>query len=419
MELEPLAPDSLATSSNDSDDVLYPDAHGIEKGDGTIASTHGKGKDASADQSFDAWPAKLHESYTPLRKLGQGTQGNVYLAVRKSDQKQVAIKAIRIHSVQNWKEYDLFKREATALQSIHIKGVAKFYDFHEFLEEKNPVACIVQEYIDGRSLQDMMRAGYRFTLRKIFEMAGQILDILEKLHQHEPPIIHRDIKPSNILIKTQDADHFEVYLIDFGAVANPQVQGGGSTVAETYGYMPPEQLMGNPCASSDFYSFAATLVHVLSGIEPSMMEVSDFRLVIDPHLQNIPRPVVRLLHRMLEPQAESRFTDVRVIRDMFTSFAAERFPMMQDDAESLALVSDAQKWDESLQNVHKLGQPGNMDLWMALPESTKRGNLPKCMKKGLSTELRVRKNGSVLGWYVLFFFPLIIVLMAVSLVPVS
>ena len=355
-----------------------------------------------------AWPTALREKFTPLRKLGQGTQGSVYLALRKSDGKKVAVKAIRIHSVQNWKEYDLFKREAMALQSLQMKGVAKFYDYNEFLEEKEPVACIAQEYIDGRSLQDMIRSGYRFTLRKIFEMAIQILDILDGLHRHDPPIIHRDIKPSNILIKALDADHFEVYLIDFGAVANPQVQGGGSTVAGTYGYMPPEQLMGTPCAASDFYSFAATLVHVLSGVEPGMMEVSDFRLVIDPHLQNIPRPVVRLLHRMLEPKVESRFTDVPAMREMFEEFAKERFSMMREDAESLALVSDAQKWNESLQNVRKLGQPGNMDLWMALPESTKRGKLPKCLKEGLSSELQVRRRGTVLSVLLLsvvFFFP--------------
>ena len=361
---------------------------------------------SASDEAVDevAWPTALREKFTPLRKLGQGTQGSVYLALRKSDGQKVAVKAIRIHSVQNWKEYDLFKREAIALQSLQIKGVAKFYDYDEFLEEKNPVACIVQEYIDGRSLQDMIRSGYRFTLRKIFEIAGQILNILEQLHQHEPPIIHRDIKPSNILIKTLDADHFEVYLIDFGAVANPQVQGGGSTVAGTYGYMPPEQLMGTPCAASDFYSFAATLVHVLSGVEPGMMEVSDFRLVIDPHLQNIPRPVVRLLHRMLEPKAESRFTDVRAMREMFAAFAKEQFPMMQDDAESLALVSDARKWDEALQNVQQLGQPGNMDLWMALPEAKNRGDLPKCMKRKLFSNPNATPS-YVFLMFVVFFTP--------------
>ena len=386
-----------------------------ESHESSLESTQAMDSPRASDEAMAAWPAALREKFTPLRKLGQGTQGNVYLAVRKSDGQKVAVKAIRIHSVQNWKEYDLFKREAMALQSLQIKGVAKFYDYDEFLEEQNPVACIAQEYIDGRSLQDMIRSGYRFTMRKIFQMAGQILDILEKLHSHEPPIIHRDIKPSNILIKTLDADHFEVYLIDFGAVANPQVQGGGSTVAGTYGYMPPEQLMGTPCAASDFYSFAATLVHVLSGVEPSLMEVSDFRLVIDPHLQNIPRPIVRLLHRMLEPQAESRFTDVHAIREMFKAFAQERFPMMQDDAESLSLVSDAQKWNESLQNVQQLGQPGNMDLWMALPESAKRGDLPKCLSRRLSCDLqddsKTGKVFSILILLVYLFIPAFILAM--------
>ena len=371
---------SLADARNGN---VFPNGQTRKLVDGTIAPNDGVGVTKKAAPDIEDWPDKLREIYTPIRKLGQGTQGSVYLALRNADQKKVAIKAIRIHSVQNWKEYELFKREAMALKSIRMKGVAEFYDYYEFLEKKNPIACIVQEYIDGRSLLDMIRSGYRFTMRKIFEMAGQILDILENLHSHEPPIIHRDIKPSNILIKMQNADAFQVYLIDFGAVANPQVQGGGSTVAGTYGYMPPEQLMGSPCAASDFYSFAATLAHVLSGIEPAKMDVTDFRLVIDPHLQNIPRPVVRLLHRMLEPKADSRFTDVHVLRDMFASFAVDQYPMLEDDKDLRAPIPYTKNWEELLQNVQKLGQPGNMDLWMMLPESTNRGKLPECMQKGV------------------------------------
>ena len=342
------------------------------------------------------WPSALRDLYSPIRRLGRGTQGAVYLALRNADGKRVAIKEIRIHSVQNWKEYDLFKREAMALKSIRMKGIAEFYDYYEFLEETNPVACIVQEYIEGRSLQDMIRSGYRFTLRRVFEIASKLLDIVESLHSHEPPIIHRDIKPSNILIRDLDADRFDVYLIDFGAVANPQVQGGGSTVAGTYGYMPPEQLMGSPCVASDFYSFAATLVHVLSDVDPGTMEVSDFRLAIDPHLQALPRPVVHLLHRMLEPQAEARLTDVQVLREMFDAFAKGRYPAMRDDADALVVVSDANRWNESLLGVRQLGQHGNMDLWMALPESDNRGNLPNVMQKGL--QVQNKRHGSLVNY---------------------
>jgi serine/threonine protein kinase len=104
----------------------------------------------------------------------------------------------------------------------------------------------------------------------------QLLDILKQLHAHEPPVIHRDIKPSNILLKALGGDDYEVYLIDFGAVANPQVQGGGSTVAGTFGYMAPEQLTGKPCPASDIYSLAAVAVYLISGRSPADMPMKDF-----------------------------------------------------------------------------------------------------------------------------------------------
>ena len=63
-------------------------------------------------------------------------------------------------------------------------------------------------------------------------------------------------------------DQYKAWLIDYGAVANPQVQSGGSTVAGTFGYMPSEQLTGNPIPASVIYSLAAVIVYVLSGRSP-------------------------------------------------------------------------------------------------------------------------------------------------------
>ena len=225
-------------------------------------------------------PACLSGKYTFLRPIGHGSQGKVYEAVRQSDGRHVAIKQLLIHSVSSWKEYDLFQREIEVLSKLDMPGVATFYEAVEAMDTANPSAYIVQEYLDGRSLEDMLRGGYRFTMEQIFQIGAKLIALLDRLHHHDPQVIHRDIKPSNIMLKHVGADDFEVYLIDFGAVANPQVQGGGSTVAGTYGYMPPEQLMGRPEPASDVYALAATLVRLLSGEEPDNMQVVDFRLMI-------------------------------------------------------------------------------------------------------------------------------------------
>ena len=106
---------------------------------------------------------------------------------------------------------------------------------------------------------------------------------------------------------------YRVWLIDFGAVANPQVKDGGSTVAGTYGYMAPEQLMGQPKPASDLYSMAVMAFYMLTGVPPEAIEVQDFRLLIDPHLQNLPFPVTVLLRQMLEPHIDQRLTDTNKI----------------------------------------------------------------------------------------------------------
>ena len=315
-----------------------------------------------------ATPPELKDRYRFLGNLGTGSQGSVFKAERLSDNKIVAIKRLRIDSVNTWKEYDLFQREAAVLSTISEHGVAEFYEAIECLKANPPAAYIVQELIEGRSVQIMLKTGFRFTISRIFQMALGIVNLLERLHTHNPPIIHRDIKPNNIIMKPlADAGNFDPYLIDFGAVANPTVQKGGSTVAGTYGYMPPEQLIGRPCPASDIYALGATIVYMLCGVEPAEMLVSDFRLVIDPHLENVPRPVVTVLHQMLDPKPETRLCDYDTLRSIFTKFSNDDYQI-----EQVQQSIDEKLIDEKLKKVNAFNQAGNLDLWMQLPEKTPR-----------------------------------------------
>ena len=326
-------------------------------------------------------PPTLRENYKITRELGHGAQGCVYEATRLSDGTRVAIKQLRIQSVRNWKDYDLFHRESEVLSTLDYKGVAKYYESIEALEDNPPAAYIVQEFIEGQSLSTMIKAGYRFTITQIFELSCQLLDLLDQLHSHNPPVIHRDIKPSNIILKPMGPHQFQLYLIDFGAVANPQVKGGGSTVAGTYGYMPPEQLTGRPCPASDTYSLAAMIAGLLGGVSPADMEYVVFRLIIDPYLENVPRPVVRTLQLMLEPDPKKRLSDINKLRPLFMAFAKEQFSLSSlPDEHSRILVKNNtlsnKEINRRLSKVSQYNQPGNMDLWMALPETTPR-KVPK------------------------------------------
>ncbi len=327
-------------------------------------------------------PDDIADRYTFTRFLGRGTQGSVYAAERKSDGMPVAIKVLQINSIQNWKEYELFWREAKTLRSLDIPGVATFYEAIEKLDEDQPHAYLVQQLIRGQTLADTIKSGVRFSIQNVFSLAIQIIDILEKLHLHDPPIIHRDIKPSNILLEPNGKD-YKVYLTDFGAVYNPLLQRGGSTIAGTYGYMSPEQLMGSVSPASDIYALGVMLAELLSGISPADMEVTEFRLNIEKPLESVPAPVVSLIRRMTTPNASDRLCDYTILRQSFCAFAQNQFTRH-------ALVESHQQspkaYNRQLKKVERIGQKGNLDLWLQLPEQTPR-EIPAIYRKFTSCDI--------------------------------
>ncbi len=329
--------------------------------------------DAEIKNIFSGISAQMLEKYDFIKEIGHGTQGHIYEARRKSDNAHVAIKKLDITSVSNWKEYELFNREATALAQIDIEGTAHFYEAVECLNDAHPSAYIVQEFIEGQSLSEFLKKTHRFSNAQIFDAALQLIDILENLHKHNPPIIHRDIKPSNVILSPREDDFFRVCLIDFGAISNPQIQSGGSTVAGTYGYMPPEQLMGKPEPASDIYALGALLAHWLSGVDPADMQVADFRLLIEPHLEHLPHHIVSTLRNMLTPDVSNRFCDYTLLRDAFTNFLKDKTTNTPKTDE----IQLSTNLEERFKAVKTPGQTGNIELWHSLSENTPR-KLPLC-----------------------------------------
>ena len=78
-------------------------------------------------------PTSLADDYRFIKEIGHGSQGRIYLAKRLSDDQNVIIKQLNIDSIKTWKEYTLFKREGGVLATLHIDGVAKFYEYRECL----------------------------------------------------------------------------------------------------------------------------------------------------------------------------------------------------------------------------------------------------------------------------------------------
>jgi len=265
-------------------------------------------------------PQILSLDYQYEQLLGEGANGRTWLARDRKTGFRVAIKELKLSS--DPKALELFEREAEVLQSVNIKGVPKFYNsiISPILGE---TSYIVQEYILHNSLQSALDSGQTFDEPTVIKLIDAVAAILQALQtQYVPPIIHRDIKPANILYNINSDGTVEVWLIDFGAVANPQKQSGGSTIAGTFGYMAPEQLQGAAAIQSDFYALGATALHLLTGVSPYNIECETFKLKYEPILeQKVPNAssiIKDFLAATLAPNANDRPSTAIEIRKLLS-----------------------------------------------------------------------------------------------------
>jgi hypothetical protein len=131
-------------------------------------------------------------------------------------------------------------------------------------------------------------------------------------------VYHRDIKPSNIIVRPTSAP----VLVDFGSVTHGwrPTKTQGSTVTGTFGYMPPEQLLGQVGPTSDLYALGATLLHVLTGRPPTDFPFDSGRIEVPEDLP-APPALHRLVTALLEPAPKNRPADVAKARAILLSDA--------------------------------------------------------------------------------------------------
>ncbi|WP_310415512.1 protein kinase domain-containing protein [Chamaesiphon sp. OTE_8_metabat_110] len=252
--------------------------------------------------------------YDILGILGEGGSGVTYRAIDAQTQQPVALKALSLDRMNDWKAIELFEREAKVLSTLDRDGIPKYLDYFTTDSDGDCYFYIVQELAPGETLLEWMRSGWRVTEAELKPIIIQILEILIYLHRHYPPIVHRDLKPSNIL-KTDDG---KIYLVDFGAVQQTYHDTfmRGSTVVGTYGYMAPEQFRGQAVPATDLYGLGATILHLLTHRSPAEIPQDGLRLNFRDRLQ-VSNSFGDWLERMLEPDVGSRFSSSTKALEVF------------------------------------------------------------------------------------------------------
>jgi serine/threonine protein kinase len=205
----------------------------------------------------------LNERYYLLKILGKNV-GVTYQASDKKNKNRVIIKELSIKKVKNWKDEELFKREAETLLSIDHDEIPDFIDYFEVSIGNKIKYYTVMEFIHGDTLAKRMDV-INYSEYKVIGVMKEIAKILDYLHNLTPAVVHRDIKPTNIVKRKKDGKYV---LIDFGSVVDALKPGGDSTVAGTFGYMAPEQFMGKASVKSDYYSLGIVALELLTKKSP-------------------------------------------------------------------------------------------------------------------------------------------------------
>jgi serine/threonine protein kinase len=259
----------------------------------------------------DSRSEALHDRYELAELLGAGGSGSTYRAIPLSakssakHQAPVALKILSLKHLQDWKQLELFEREAKVLSQLNHPQIPQYLDYFHIDTPDNRAFYIVQQLAPGKPLTAWVQSGWRATEAEVRDIARQLLEILQYLHQQSPPLIHRDIKPHNI-IRNDDG---RVFLVDFGAVQNVYQNTllKGSTVAGTYGYMSPEQFRGAALPGSDLYGLGATVLYLLTHRSPADLPQERLKLKFRDHV-NISEHFADWLEMMMEPNVADRFS---------------------------------------------------------------------------------------------------------------
>src|SRR5438067_1302791 len=218
--------------------------------------------------------------YKIIRKLGAGGMADVYLAEDQELGRRVAIKILNDRHAADDSFVERFRREAKNAASLSHPNIVSIYD----RGTAEGTYYIAMEYLDGRSLKELIVSRGPAPIKVAIEYTRQILGAIGFAHRHG--IVHRDIKPHNVLVGPEG----RLKVTDFGIARSgaSQMTEVGSIIG-TAQYLSPEQARGSPVdQTSDLYSVGVVLYEMLTGQVPF---TGDTPLEIAmKHLSEVPKP---------------------------------------------------------------------------------------------------------------------------------
>jgi len=190
-------------------------------------------------------------------RLGAGTFGEVVLAFDTRLRRQVAIKILK--GDMDPASQAALQREASSVAQLNHPNIITIHDIIE-----TPHLAMVMEYVEGRSLQSVLKEHQRLGARFVVHIASQCLQAL--IRAHARGIVHRDIKPANVMLSQDET----VKLVDFGLAATLEESLEQSTLhlAGSPAFMSPEAQSYIKSPACDLWSVAVMVFYCITGTLP-------------------------------------------------------------------------------------------------------------------------------------------------------
>ena len=207
----------------------------------------------------------LNGRYEIIEKVGIGGMAIVYKAKDIYLKRIVAVKVLKEQYLDDKEFIKKFVIEAQSVANLNNQNIVKIYDVGQHIEDGKIFNYIVMEYINGKTLNELIKDNGRLNSTAVVSISKQIANALDCAHKHH--IIHRDIKPHNIIID----ENLNVKVTDFGIarIATSSTITYTSSVLGTVHYISPEQAKGKFIdEKSDIYSLGVVMYEMVTGRVP-------------------------------------------------------------------------------------------------------------------------------------------------------
>ena len=258
----------------------------------------------------------LKSRYFIISLIQEGGMSYVYLAEDTINKKQVAVKIMKDDTFSDTLNIARFQREARACASLRHSNIVEIYDIDEYKGKP----YIVMEYVESKSLKDLLMTRGVFSPLEACDVVYQLADAL--MHAHEHGVIHRDIKPQNVMMQYDGG----VKLLDFGIATisdAPNITQKDMVVGSVH-YMAPEVLKGKGATPrSDIYALGITFFELLTGKPPfndsvpvniAMKQIEEPLPSVRKIRNDISNKIDKIINKACQKNPESRYQSMKAFK---------------------------------------------------------------------------------------------------------